>query len=128
MKSESGIHSLVVEWQTLLLHGVKVAHEFLVPLVPVRVRMEQPVFTFMERRMKEEWKTLIYQQKSFPDFEVSNIGRLRNLNSGIIYQQYLNRLGQLPTPKGVMLSTQLGSLKISSLHVKTEYDMIYIRE
>lgn len=69
--------------------GVRIPH----PLPNVRVRMEHPVFTFMERRMKEEWKTLIYQQKSFPDFEVSNIGRLRNLNSGIIYQQYLNRQG-----------------------------------
>lgn len=42
LKSGSGVYSLVVEWQTLLLHGVKVAQGFLVPLVPVRIGMEQP--------------------------------------------------------------------------------------
>lgn len=43
--------------------------------------------------MDEEWKPLIYQQKSFPNFEVSNIGRLRNVNTGTIYKQHINKNG-----------------------------------
>ena len=43
--------------------------------------------------MDEEWKTVVYQQKKFENFEVSSKGRLRNVNTGTIYCQTINKNG-----------------------------------
>ena len=42
---------------------------------------------------QEIWKTLIYQGKEFPDFEVSNFGQLRNIKTGTLYRQHINPYG-----------------------------------
>lgn len=43
--------------------------------------------------MEEIWKTMIYQGKEYSDFEVSNIGRMRNVLTGTIYKQSVNSTG-----------------------------------
>lgn len=43
--------------------------------------------------MNEIWKTVVYQQKEFPDFEISNQGNLRNVNTNKIYKQWINKKG-----------------------------------
>lgn len=39
------------------------------------------------------WKTLIYHGKEYKQFEVSNNGQLRNVNTETVYKQHLNRQG-----------------------------------
>ena len=36
---------------------------------------------------------LVYQNKKYPNFEVSNTGKLRNVKTGTIYRQYKNHQG-----------------------------------
>lgn len=43
--------------------------------------------------MGEVWKPLVYQDKKFANFEVSNTGKLRNIKTGTIYRQYKNHQG-----------------------------------
>lgn len=63
--------------------------------------------------MHEIWKTVIYQGRQYSNFEVSNTGKLRNINTGTVYKQYIN-------PKGYyQVCVSLGSKhkkKIFRLH------------
>lgn len=43
--------------------------------------------------MDEEWKCLVYHNKTFNDFEVSNTGKLRNVRTGTEYKTYKNKQG-----------------------------------
>lgn len=45
--------------------------------------------------MEEVWKFLIYQGKDFNDFEVSNLGNLRNVKTGTLYKQHHNKTGYM---------------------------------
>ena len=43
--------------------------------------------------MDEVWRSLKYQGESFPNFEISNYGRLRNVTTGTIYNQTIHKSG-----------------------------------
>lgn len=43
--------------------------------------------------MYEIWKPLVYHKKEFPNFEISNTGKLRNIKTGTTYRQYKNHNG-----------------------------------
>lgn len=43
--------------------------------------------------MEEVWKTVVYQGKEFPRFEVSNCGQFRNVETGNILKQWINHKG-----------------------------------
>lgn len=45
--------------------------------------------------MEEVWKSLIYQGGEFFDFEVSNLGNLRNVKTNTLYKQHLNKTGYM---------------------------------
>lgn len=47
--------------------------------------------------MEEVWKSLIYQEKEFSDFEISNKGNLRNANTKKVYKQWVNKKGYCQT-------------------------------
>lgn len=46
-----------------------------------------------ESNSYELWKELVYQSESYPKFEVSNTGQLRNTKTKHIYKQHLNHQG-----------------------------------
>lgn len=39
------------------------------------------------------WKTLVYNGQEYTQFEVSNDGQIRNVNTGTIYKQHINQNG-----------------------------------
>lgn len=41
----------------------------------------------------EQWKTLIYQGVSYLDFEVSTLGKIKNLKTGTIYKLTIGKTG-----------------------------------
>lgn len=43
--------------------------------------------------MEEIWKTVVYQGDVFDNFEVSNLGRIRNVSTGNVLKQFINKLG-----------------------------------
>lgn len=43
--------------------------------------------------MCDVWKTVIYQGKQYQELEVSNTGKLRNVNTGTVYKQCINKNG-----------------------------------
>lgn len=43
--------------------------------------------------MAEVWRPLIYQGQDFPNFEISNLGNMRNTNTKKLYKQYINKNG-----------------------------------
>lgn len=43
--------------------------------------------------MNEVWKTVIYQGEEYPKFEVSNLGRIRNVETGRVLKQWVNKNG-----------------------------------
>lgn len=43
--------------------------------------------------MEEVWKTVVYQGNVFDNFEVSNLGRIRNVKTGTLYKQHINKTG-----------------------------------
>lgn len=43
--------------------------------------------------MNEEWKNLVYQNKRFENFKVSNTGKLRNTMTNKEYKTYINHRG-----------------------------------
>ena len=51
------------------------------------------------------WKTLVYNGQEYTQFEVSNDGQIRNINTGTIYKQHINQNGYS------MVCVSLGSRK-----------------